>query len=159
MGLISQPIALMDIANCEAFVQSTIDRAGIECAPGELEELLAEGLAILHELAARYQPQMAGYDRPGRFSGYAAMFLPRRLGDAWHRLHPEHRSVTDPDTGKRAWTYGAPTLSLDGLCESDSAHGQAGDSVLLSAKGISAFCHATQAKLRVPCAATALAAR
>lgn len=111
-------------------MQGTIDSCGISYSPDEREELLAEGLVILLELAARYKPlparpgidDNAGRDRisgvrGGRFSGYAAFYLPKRLGDAWHRWHPEHRYVTDPATGRRRWQYDQPTMSLDSLYE------------------------------------------
>lgn len=144
MALIGAPIALHDIANCEAFVQRTIDRSQIRYSPQEREELLAEGLTILFELAGKYKPLQArpGIDKqPGRFSGYAAMFLPRRLGDAWHRWHPEHRYLTDPQTGERGWCYGQPMLSLDAV--TDPARAGAGERALLHARGVNGFCHAT----------------
>jgi hypothetical protein len=140
MGLIGQPVAILDIANAEAFVQRTIDASGIQYSPHEREELLAEGLAILFELARKYNPGCGGRDASNsRFSGYAAMFLPRRLGDAWHRWHPEHRYVTDPTTGKRGWRYDRPTISLDGLAERDEEDNA--DHQLHRARTITAFVH------------------
>lgn len=149
MGLISQPVAIGDIANAEAFVQRAINKSGIDCSADEREVLLAEGLAILCELHEKYRPLPArpGIDKQaGRFSGYAAMFLPRRLGDAWHKMHPEHRYVTDPETGKRGWSYQQPMLSLDGLSQSsNTTDGWGGERHLLNARTINAFCHATRA--------------
>lgn len=106
-------------------MQRTVDAARIRYDHDEREELLAEGLVILLELAARYKPLPArpGIDtQAGRFSGYASMFLPRRLGDAWHRWHPEHRYVTDSSTGRRCWQYDAATLSLDELATPSNGH-------------------------------------
>lgn len=106
-------------------MQRTVDASRISYHHNEREELLAEGLVILLELAQRYRPLPArpGIDsQPGRFSGYASMFLPRRLGDAWHRWHPEHRYVTDPDSGRRHWRYDKPTMSLDELFDIDPAY-------------------------------------
>lgn len=106
-------------------MQRTVDAAHIRYSREEREELLAEGLVILLELAARYKPLpiRPGIDsQAGRFSGYASMFLPRRLGDAWHRWHPEHRYVTDSSTGRRRWQYDDPTMSLDELCEVTGGH-------------------------------------
>lgn len=140
MGLLGEPIAIGDIANAEAFVQRTIDRSGIEYSASEREELLAEGLTILCELARKYKPlpMRPGIDKQaGRFSGYAAMFLPRRLGDAWHKMHLEHRYVTNPDTGKRGWYYDSPMLSLDEL----GGGGEQRESHLLHARGLPSFCH------------------
>jgi hypothetical protein len=145
----------MDVANVEAFVQKTIDRSGIVYSAAEREELLAEGLTILYELAERYKPMPArpGIDKQaGRFSGYAAMFLPRRLGDFWHKSHPNHRYVTDPETGKRGWVYGKPMLSLDGPTSRGSDNWGDVDRHLLHAKTIDAFCHA--ATVHLPCRAS-----
>jgi len=142
MGLIGEPVRILDVANAEAFVQRTIDASQIQYSASEREELLAEGLTILFELAGKYRPLPArpGIDaQPGRFSGYAAMFLPRRLGDAWHKWHPEHRYVTNPSTGKRGWHYEKPMVSLDGLADGNTARG--GEHHLLNARGIAAFCH------------------
>jgi hypothetical protein len=151
MGLIGQQIRLGDVDNLEAFVQRTIDRSQIQYSPQEREELLAEGLAISYELAAKYKPlpMRPGIDtKPGRFSGYLAMFLPRRLGDAWHRNHPNHRYITDPDTGLRSWHYEAPMLSLDSLMDQEQGDGMLGprygaEHQLMGARSITAFCHAT----------------
>lgn len=123
-------------------MQRTIDASGINYSPDEREELLAEGLVILFELARRYkplQPRHAG-EKAGRFSGYAAMFLPRRLGDAWHRWHPEHRYVTDPTTGRRRWHYDPPTMSLDGLRNSSNTYADHTlDRALSRARGVRDF--------------------
>ncbi len=146
MGLIAQPIALADIANCEAFVQAALKKSGIRFGDEERDELLAEGLTILLELHRGYRPLTArpGIDeRDGRFSGYAAWALPKRLGDFWHKSHSEHRYVTGPD-GKRGWIYGRPTLSLDALTSNGNAgDGHGGERHLLHAQPINAFCHAT----------------
>jgi hypothetical protein len=171
MGLIGAPLALMDLANCEAFVQHTIDRSQIRYGPSEREELLAEGLTLLYELANKYKPlpePPCGYaewfamsldDRQvyeralhalrdgvkrGKFSGHAAMFLPRRLGDSWHKSHSEHHYVTDQVTGKRGWRYEKPMLSLDSLTAGGGDHGDYhGERHLLHARTISQFAHAT----------------
>lgn len=120
--MLATTVALHDVADVAGFVAATISRAGITAAAAEHEELMLEGLAILYTLAAAYKPRLDGYAQDGRFSGFAARYLPRKLGDAWHRLHPEHRYVTDPATGKRGWRYGKPTISLDALTEGDDAH-------------------------------------
>jgi hypothetical protein len=157
MGLIGTPVALLSIANCEAFVQRTIDRSTIRFAPAEREELLAEGLAILYELADSYAPGLGGREAStSTFDGYAAMFLPRRLGDAWHKSHPEHRYVTDPDTGRRGWVYGAPMVSLNGLTDSP----EGGDHHLRFAHRVGDFIQAASLGLsrsRIPSAGRRLA--
>lgn len=149
MGLIGEPIRIGDVANAEAFVQRELNKTGIQFGSDEREELLAEGLTILYELYEGYRPLTArpGVDgEGGRFSGYAAMFLARRLGDAWHKLHPEHRYITDPDTGTRGWRYEQPMLSLDGLTQSSNPRDSyGGERHLLHARALNAFCHATRA--------------
>lgn len=106
-------VQLHDIDDVEGFVCATIERAGLGAVePAEKEELVGEGLAILYALAEKYEPHRPGYEQAGRFSGYAAQFLPRRLGDAWHSRHPEHTRVTGPD-GKREWVYREKPASLD----------------------------------------------
>jgi hypothetical protein len=108
--VLAAPVALHDVKDVEAFVRATIRRSGIQLGLEEREELVAEGICILFELARRYVPKPPA----GRFSGYAAQFLPRRLGDAWHASHPEHRYVTTT-TGKRTWHYEPSPISFDGL--------------------------------------------
>jgi hypothetical protein len=114
-----EPIRLADIANVEAFVEAAITKSRIPLEPGEREVLLSEGLTILYELYSKYKPGVGGRDATrSRFSGYAAMFLPRRLGDAWRRSHRDsHRYVTNPDTGQRGWVYAERPASLEQLRE------------------------------------------
>lgn len=115
--MLAELVALGDIDDVWNFVAGTLNRferdAGITLEKDERDELQLEGICILFELAGRFEPHRPGYAQAGRFSGYAAMFLPRRLGDAWHRSHPEHKYVTDPQTGKRRWEYLKGTVSLD----------------------------------------------
>jgi hypothetical protein len=116
-----------DIEDPSAFVHGTInkwcrptsERGPIILSLDEREELHAEGMAILCKLARDFRPHMDGYDQEGWFSGYAAMFLPRKLGDAWHRMHADHLLVTDPETGKRRWRYLEKAVSLDALTGED----------------------------------------
>lgn len=106
MGMLSNPVRLHDVTDVEGFVNRTINRANLSLSRDEREELVLEGIALMYKLSDQYQPHRNGHARnDGRFSGYAAMFLPRKLGDAWHRMHPEHRQVADPETGKRRWAY------------------------------------------------------
>lgn len=176
VGLI-EGVALFDVDNVEAFIQRALDKSQIGYEPEEREELLALGWTEFYELACGYKPlpePPCGYkpwfrmtldDRQayearlqasttikrGRFSGHAAMFFPRRFGDAWHKLHPEHRYVTDPETGKRGWVYEQPMVSLNAVMDFDSGDQEVrthrGDQVLLNARAISAFCHATSARV------------
>lgn len=106
------PVALEDIDDVEGFVNATLNASGIEFHADEREELVAEGILLLYVLHARFERRRAGYQQDGRFSGFAAMYLPRKLGDAWHRGRPEHRYVTGPD-GKRHWQFFKAHVSLD----------------------------------------------
>lgn len=113
-SLLPTQIALHDVRDIEAFVAGRIYSSGLKLPPDEREELLLEGITISYELADRFEPHRPGYATAGRFSGYLAQFLSRRLSDAWHRSHPEHRTVRDAD-GKRRWQYDPPPVSLDAL--------------------------------------------
>ena len=103
---LSSRVAIADVDDAEAFVLAAMKRTGLTLAPAEIEELLAEGLLILVKLHDTFEPIREGYDQPGRFSGYAAKFLPRKLLDAWHRLHPEHVRSKD------GWRYLDPPTHL-----------------------------------------------
>lgn len=124
--MLTQPVAILDIRDAEGFVQATInrwqhptrERGRIELSDIEREELAAEGMAILCKLRQQFNPHMDGYAQAGRFSGYAAMYLPRKLGDAWHRMHDEHQLRTQPDGGRR-WHYGERAVSLEALTAED----------------------------------------
>ncbi len=107
-------VRLLDIDDVEGFVCAAIERSGVRrhISTSEHLELIDEGICILYELAAKFEPRRDGYAEPGRFSGFAAQFLPRRLGDAWHRNHPEHVRVPGED-GRRRWHYCPAPLSLE----------------------------------------------
>lgn len=121
--MLASLVTLHDIDDVEGFVCATIERSGLRnvISQGEREELIAEGILILYELAERFEPQRDGYDQPGRFSGFAAQFLPRRLGDAWHSRNPEHRRVTGED-GKRRWVYSEAPLSLNEMLDTGESN-------------------------------------
>lgn len=118
--LLSRKVTILDIEDAEGFVAATIVRSKIKVSTHEHEELLAEGLAILFDLAQKFEPQREGYEQPGRFSGFAAQFLPRKLGDAWHKMHPEHRYVTGED-GKRRWVFFDAPTSLNRILDDANA--------------------------------------
>lgn len=118
---------LYDVRDPSAFVHGTINawsrpnakRGPIVLTADEHEELHQEGLAILYRLSEIFEPHRAGYEQAGRFSGFAAQMLPRKLGDAWHRLHAgEHRHEPGAD-GKRRWVYGEKAVSLEALTADD----------------------------------------
>jgi hypothetical protein len=95
--------SLLDIRDPRGFVAATIQKSRVRLSSDEHEDLLCEGLAILCDLASRFEPHRPGYNTPGRFSGYAAKYLPLRLQDAYGKLKP---TVTrrDPD-GQRVREY------------------------------------------------------
>jgi hypothetical protein len=129
--VLAQVVAIHDPKTCnpracvhdvEGFVNATIIRfetnsnrpewAAIR--GDEREELVLEGIALMYHLAARYEPHRGNHAQGGWFSGYAAYFLPKKLGEAWHRLHENHRYTTQPD-GTRKWVYLKEASSLDEL--------------------------------------------
>lgn len=128
--MLSTPVALHDIRDVNMFVRNALDKAPVTLDAQEFEELVAEGLVILYELAEEYEPHRAGYERAGSFAGYASAFLSHRVADAWHRSHAEHRyiTVTEDDTQRRAWQYLKATVSLDEQRSrqlNDGSHGEA----------------------------------
>lgn len=104
-------VQIHDIRDAEGFVAKTIRNSKLVLSYDEFEELKLEGICILYQLEKSYEPHMAGYAQPGRFSGYAARYLPGRLQDAWARQHPEHHCKRLPD-GTREWEYGDKNLSI-----------------------------------------------
>lgn len=110
--MLSGVVVLHDIKDAEAFVISTIKRSKIRVDRDEYQELVCEGLVILCEMSKRFKPRMAGFEKDGKFSGYAARYLPNKLGDAWHRLHPEHVLKTQDD-GARRYEYMDAAASFD----------------------------------------------
>lgn len=110
--MIPTPVCLYDILDAESFVAANIARSGVILRDRhEREDLLAEGLTILLELASRYEPHRVGYAKAGSFAGYAAKFLPGRMRDAYYALHPEHVARRDAD-GRRVYVFGERPMSL-----------------------------------------------
>jgi hypothetical protein len=109
--VIGTQVAVLDVRDAEGFVAKMMHKSGVRLGPEEKVEMLAEGITILLELAAQYKPRLDGYKQDGTFSGYAGMFLPRRLQDAFYRLHPEHQLKRTPD-GKKVREFGQANLSL-----------------------------------------------
>jgi hypothetical protein len=129
MAVLAEPVALFDIRDAESFVHATLNASKRVYSPEEREELLAEGLRIILELARNFQPRRDGYAQDGRFSGYAAKYLRLKLEDAYHRLHPEHRLVAQPG-GRRTYVYGDRAVSIEAMVGDDHDR----DGVLADAK-------------------------
>ena len=102
--MLTQTVSLHDIADAEAFVRANIRRSGVILTSDEREELIAEGLAILCDMATKFIVRMPGYAKDGSFAGYASRYLPKRMKEAYHSLHPEHVQRTDQD-GKKYIEY------------------------------------------------------
>jgi hypothetical protein len=98
-------VSLGDVRDVENFVGKTLRKTRLRFTADEFEELLCEGIVIMYQLHDRW-------DGRGRYSGYASMYLPKRLGAAWHKLHPEHVEVSDA-SGKRTYEYREPATSLN----------------------------------------------
>lgn len=106
--MIHTQVALQDILDVDAFVNRAINRTGLVLGADERDELEAEGLRIMLELAA-------AWDGAGTFRGYAAAYLGRRLLSAWHQMHPgEHVRRRVPGGGRR-WEYRPPVVSFEQL--------------------------------------------
>lgn len=112
-----------DIDNAEAFVTATIHRSGLILTPTERDDLHADGLAIIKELAL-------AFDGRGSFAGYAARYLPRRMQDAHRARHPEHRRRTVDGRRVREWgpapvslhAPDAPTIATSAVDQTLDAH-------------------------------------
>lgn len=114
---LTQVVSLHNVENCEAFVQHCMNKAkGIVLTKDQREDLLAEGLCLLVELAAKYDPAKDKSARTASktegFYGYALFLLPKKLSDAWHRGQEHHLLKTQPD-GKRKYEYASTAKSLD----------------------------------------------
>jgi alkylated DNA nucleotide flippase Atl1 len=106
--------SLRDILDVEAFVIDCIKRSGAPVQPHEYEDLVAEGICILYAMERKYIPKMAGYTQEGRFSGYAIKWMPRKMKEAWHRMHEECTLQTMPDKTRR-WVRRERAQSWDAL--------------------------------------------
>lgn len=116
--MLAETISLGDVRDVAAFVQATLNRSRRVYPADERDDLFAEGVCIMLQLHARFDPHRDGYEHAGRFSGFAAKYLPLKLEDAYHRLHPEHTLRTCPD-GRRRYDYGERAVSLEALTGDD----------------------------------------
>lgn len=115
--MLAERTSIFNIRDAEGFVRSSLPR--VLMTADMRDELVAEGLRILTDMAARYQPGRNGQDpTTSSFSGYAGKFLPGKLRDAWHRLEG-HTLTTNRDDGKREWQYPSKPVSIDAT-DSDS---------------------------------------
>ena len=118
--------SVLDVGDPDSFVRSCIKRSRIKPEnPDTYEELVCEGIAILFELADKYDPERdggidpelcEGTDGVASFAGYAWYLLPLRLVNAWHRMHPNHvlTTVTAEDgSKKRVWVYYDEPASIE----------------------------------------------
>lgn len=109
-------VSLYDIDDVEAFIVMCIKRSGAPVKTYEYEDIKAEAICILYGMASKFIPQMEGYSQPGRFSGYAIKYMPRKIREAWHRIHEEAQLKTMPD-GKREYVYYKQAVSYDRIID------------------------------------------
>ncbi len=125
-NLIPMRLTVYDVEDVEGFVNDMVLIAKIRVADQhERDEIVGEGIVLLLHLARNFKPKMEGYEKPGKFSGYCAAYLPRKISTAWHKLHPEHLQETqkleDGRTVKR-YKYGEAPMSL-GAVNDESGDG------------------------------------
>jgi hypothetical protein len=106
-------VSLFDIYDVEAFVIACVKRSGTNAPREYWDDLVAEGICLLYQMAKNYKPQMDGYETAGKFSGYAIMWLPKQIKQAWHRSQEHHVHVTDKETRKREWRYRLAPISYE----------------------------------------------
>lgn len=115
-----KPEPIHDVADPERFVGSQLAACGLHLTDDQREELHAEGMLILVQLADAYAPK----NGRSRFSGYAAKYLRGRIMRAWHRMNEHH--VERGRNGKRHWEYLPESVSLQGL-SSGNGHDDDGE--------------------------------
>lgn len=103
-----QKVACHDVLDVEAFVIKAMRTSGITPGRDETEDIVMAGIVVLYDMANRYKPQMDGYARPGRFSGWAAKYLPGRIRDAYFQMHENIVVRVDTEGHKRREFLPAP---------------------------------------------------
>ena len=78
-------------------------KSGLQLNDEEYDELFYTGVVLIYEMAEKFTG--------GSFYGFVMMFLPRKLGGAWHQMNETHVLVTHP-SGKRTWRYYKDPRSL-----------------------------------------------
>jgi hypothetical protein len=106
--MLATKIALHDVRDVDGFVNDAIRTAGKRASlilrVDEREELEAEGLRLIYELAV-------SWGGGGSFSGYASRYLPDRLISAMHKMRGDVRRER---LGAR-WWESRQVQSLDQL--------------------------------------------
>lgn len=114
--MLGRKIALHDIKDVEAFVIMCLKRSGCGAPPEHWDDLICEGIVLLYRMAGNYKPRMNGHEVDGRFSGYAVMWLPKQINQAWHKSQAHHLYAKDDD-GNRGWTYRLAPVSYELIAE------------------------------------------
>lgn len=127
--MLRQRVSLRDIVDVEAFVIMCIKRSGAPVRPPEYEDLVAEGIVILYAMEQKYIPKMDGYEKEGRFSGYAVKWMPRKMKEAWRRSREDVQSTTVD--GKRRLRFYAHAVSYDALTATEDNEGHYDEGRLL----------------------------
>lgn len=121
--MLSNKVSLYDIKDVEGFVIACVKRSGSNAPPEYWDDLIAEGICLLYQMAKNYKPKMNGYDQAGKFSGYAIMWLPKQISQFWHRSQEHHLLAKDPETGKREWTYRLSPVSYEVVASETTSMG------------------------------------
>jgi hypothetical protein len=111
--MLTSKVSLHDIIDVEAFVIMCVKRSGSNAPVEYWDDLVAEGICLLYVMARNYKPRLNGYDKDGCFSGYAVKWLPKQIKQAWHKSQEHHLHATDPETGKRGWTFRLTPVSYE----------------------------------------------
>lgn len=117
-NLIPMRITIYDVEDIEGFVNDMAQLVVKFTNQEEWDELICEGIALLLNMAKNFVPWKPGYDKPGKFSGYCAAYLPRKISNAWYKMHPEHIQETitlDDGSKKKRYRHGQAPGSLPEL--------------------------------------------
>jgi hypothetical protein len=105
MGLLPAGIVLGDVKDVGGFVNSLINRSGLDLGADGRDELEAEAIATLCELWAGF--------RGGSFSAYASGTLPGRILTSWHKQNRGRHLRSRDAAGRCVWRYRPPIASLE----------------------------------------------
>lgn len=132
--MLSSRVELHDIKDAEAFVVGTIRRKVRMIGPMDWEDMVAEGLMILVDLARLYDPErdrakkaQAGHVCKGptcckpSFAGYANFLLPKKIIEAYYRNKPECMLRTKSD-GTRSYVILESAVSVDERNDKNNGH-------------------------------------
>lgn len=122
--MLTGTVTMYDVQDVEAFVRGTIRRKVQVIPPDDMEDMVAEGLLIMCQLNAKYDPTLDSRKhsdpthecRGSRccvpsFAGYATFILPKKLKEAWFAKQPQFQSRNVD--GKRTYVMYATAFSVE----------------------------------------------